>query len=315
MLSRKRLEAYLQGEQLEYHLDEDDADRIVVVFQTKQLSNVSLDITILNHRTVLFLSRMPISIPSQYRMAVCEFITRVNYGVVLGGFELDLDEEISITKSLARSAVKTKWIRKHSAGCFIWATACLINIHLASYPFSMAERMQNRRINLLRNHNKKVRDKTMAFDLKQIAKYYKEDMELNFALEEENNRIRFSMDTDAMKEVRFMAYKENPQTMLFLTYLPMKVNEDKRAEVADYLTRANYGLHVGNFEMDMEDGEVRYKTTGVTDEKTAPSLDVIRRLTYIGFSMFDRYIPSLLSIVYGEKTAQEAIAEAEKDMQ
>ena len=92
MLSRKRLEAYLQGELLEYHLDEDDADRIVVVFQTKQLSNVSLDITILNHRTVLFLSRMPISIPSQYRMAVCEFITRVNYGVVLGGFELDLDE-------------------------------------------------------------------------------------------------------------------------------------------------------------------------------------------------------------------------------
>lgn len=155
----------------------------------------------------------------------------------------------------------------------------------------------------------------MAFDLKQIAKYYKEDMELNFALEEENNRIRFSMDTDAMKEVRFMAYKENPQTMLFLTYLPMKVNEDKRAEVAEYLTRANYGLHVGNFEMDMEDGEVRYKTTGVTDEKTAPSLDVIRRLTYIGFSMFDRYIPSLLSIVYGEKTALEAIVEAEKDMQ
>ncbi len=155
----------------------------------------------------------------------------------------------------------------------------------------------------------------MAFDLKQIAKYYKEDMGLNFALEEENNRIRFSMDTDAMKEVRFMAYRENPHTMLFLTYLPMKINEDKRAEVAEFLTRANYGLHVGNFEMDMEDGEVRYKTTGVTDEKTMPSLDVIRRLTYIGFSMFDRYVPSLLSIVYGEKTPLEAIAEAEKDIQ
>lgn len=154
----------------------------------------------------------------------------------------------------------------------------------------------------------------MAFELKQIAKYYKEDMGLNFALEEENNRIRFSMDTDAMEEVRFMAYQENPQTVLFLTYLPMKVSEEKRAEVAEYLTRANYGLHVGNFEMDMEDGEVRYKATGVTDEATAPNLDVIRRLTYVGFSMFDRYIPSLLSIVYGEKTALEAITEAEKDI-
>ncbi len=92
MLSRKILEDYLQQEELEYHLDNTDPDRILVVFQTKQLSNVSLDITILNSRTVLFLSRMPINIPPQYRMEVCEFITRVNYGVVLGGFELDLDD-------------------------------------------------------------------------------------------------------------------------------------------------------------------------------------------------------------------------------
>lgn len=74
MLSRKRLEAYLAEEELEYHLDESDADRILVVFQTKHLSNVSLDITILNSRTVLFLSRMPINIPPEHRMTVCEFI-------------------------------------------------------------------------------------------------------------------------------------------------------------------------------------------------------------------------------------------------
>ncbi len=92
MLSRKILEDYLEQEELEYHLDDTDPDRILVVFQTKQLSNVSLDITILNSRTVLFLSRMPINIPPAYRIEVCEFITRVNYGVVLGGFELDLDE-------------------------------------------------------------------------------------------------------------------------------------------------------------------------------------------------------------------------------
>ena len=60
----------------------------------------------------------------------------------------------------------------------------------------------------------------------------------------------------------------------------------------------------------MTDGEVRYKTTGVADENTMPGLDVIRRLTYVGFSMFDRYVPSLLSILYGGKTAEEAIAEA-----
>ena len=68
MLSRQKLEAYLQGEQIEYHLDESDADRIVVIFQTQCLSNVSLDITILNNRTVLFLSRMPLSIPPEHQI-------------------------------------------------------------------------------------------------------------------------------------------------------------------------------------------------------------------------------------------------------
>lgn len=92
MLSREKLIPYLDEEQLEYHLDETDADRILVIFQTRTLTNVSLDITILNARTVLFLSRMPINIPEPFRPAICEYITRVNYGVVLGGFELDLDE-------------------------------------------------------------------------------------------------------------------------------------------------------------------------------------------------------------------------------
>ena len=84
MLSREKLEAYLEKEDIEYNLDEEDSDRILVVFQTKALSNVSLDITILNSRTVLFLSRLPLSVPPEHRAAVCEYITRVNYGVVLG---------------------------------------------------------------------------------------------------------------------------------------------------------------------------------------------------------------------------------------
>lgn len=92
MLSRKVFADYLKQEDLEYHLDETDPDRILVIFQTQQLSNVSLDITILNSRTVLFLSRMPINIPPECRMEVCEYITRVNYSVFLGGFEMDLDE-------------------------------------------------------------------------------------------------------------------------------------------------------------------------------------------------------------------------------
>jgi len=30
--------------------------------------------------------------------------------------------------------------------------------------------------------------------------------------------------------------------------------------VNEFLTRANYGLNIGNFEMDFQDGEIRFKT-------------------------------------------------------
>ena len=42
--------------------------------------------------------------------------------------------------------------------------------------------------------------------------------------------------------------------------LPTHVREDKRDVVCRYITRANYGLRNGNLEMDLDDGEVRYKT-------------------------------------------------------
>ena len=37
--------------------------------------------------------------------------------------------------------------------------------------------------------------------------------------------------------------------------------EEMRVPMAEFLTRANYGLRIGNFEMDFEDGEVRYKSS------------------------------------------------------
>lgn len=92
MLSRAQFETYLQEEGLEYHPDAEDPDRIIIIFQTRTMANVTLDVSILNSRTVLFLSRLPLHIPADRRAEVCDYITRVNYGVVLGGFELELDE-------------------------------------------------------------------------------------------------------------------------------------------------------------------------------------------------------------------------------
>jgi hypothetical protein len=91
----------------------------------------------------------------------------------------------------------------------------------------------------------------------------------------------------------------------------VKVPEDKRLIMADFLTRANYGLYIGNFEMDFNDGEVRYKTS-IDVEGTELNTALITRVVYDNLAVMDRYLPGIMSVVFGGASPTEAIAQVEK---
>jgi hypothetical protein len=42
----------------------------------------------------------------------------------------------------------------------------------------------------------------------------------------------------------------------FYTHVQCRVPKEKRPVLIEYLTRANYGLWLGNFELDLRDGEI-----------------------------------------------------------
>jgi hypothetical protein len=127
---------------------------------------------------------------------------------------------------------------------------------------------------------------------------------------------------------------EEKELVLFYSYCPVKAPEDKRPILADFLTRANYGLYIGNFEMDYNDGEVRYKTSidvegnqsidsapaedgnGKKPEKTGQepvqlSFALMKRLVYDNVGVMDKYMPGIMSVVYGGASPTEAIAKVE----
>jgi hypothetical protein len=74
--------------------------------------------------------------------------------------------------------------------------------------------------------------------------------------------------------------------------------------------RANYGMIVGNFEIDLDDGEVRYKTS-VDVEGVTATRQLIQNLVAPNVITMDRYLPGLLSVAFGGKHPAEAIAEIE----
>jgi len=108
----------------------------------------------------------------------------------------------------------------------------------------------------------------------------------------------------------FAKAEEDKEMLLFYSYCPVKVPENKRPLVGDFLTRANYGLLIGNFEMDYNDGEVRYKTS-IDVEGDQLSVALVKRLVYDNLAVMDRYLPGVLSVIYGGASPTEAIAQVE----
>jgi hypothetical protein len=100
------------------------------------------------------------------------------------------------------------------------------------------------------------------------------------------------------------------EQFLFYVIAPMKVPEPDRLAVAEYLTRANYGLRIGNFELDLRDGEVRYKSS-LDFEGSELTAAWIERAIYPAVQTMDRYLPGLMSVLYGPQSPEEAIAEIE----
>lgn len=105
--------------------------------------------------------------------------------------------------------------------------------------------------------------------------------------------------------------REALEQFVFYSVFPVKVPEDKRTAAAEFITRANYGLIIGNFEFDYEDGEVRYKTSA--DLEGVPEIQpMMKGLIYSNVLTMDKYFPGLMRVIYGGISAQEALAEVEE---
>ena len=89
-----------------------------------------------------------------------------------------------------------------------------------------------------------------------------------------------------------------------LITLPLAADEDHRLAVAEYLTRANFNLRIGNFELNMESGEIRYKTYVASMD--APDPVIIRNSIFLPLAMIDRFGDGLLEVLFGFRSPKEA---------
>ncbi len=108
----------------------------------------------------------------------------------------------------------------------------------------------------------------------------------------------------------FAIVNEERETFRFLSSFPIKIPPEKRLTIAELITRANLGLTIGNFELDFDDGEVRYKT-GIDVEGDRLSTALVRNLVNTNVMVVDHYFPCVMKVLYGGISPTEAIDELE----
>lgn len=104
--------------------------------------------------------------------------------------------------------------------------------------------------------------------------------------------------------------REEQKQFIFLSILGANAPSNKLAAMAEFLTRANFGLNIGNFEMDYSDGEIRYRTSISADGGTL-TYQMIKDVVYINIIMMDKYFPGIMSVMYAGISPADAIAKIE----
>jgi hypothetical protein len=95
--------------------------------------------------------------------------------------------------------------------------------------------------------------------------------------------------------------------------LPVNVPEERRAAMAEFILRMNFGMIIGGADMDFRDGEVRFRASVDFDGLEGEVPDgMIFSLISISVAMMHQYLPGMYRVIYGSCPPDEAVADCER---
>lgn len=108
--------------------------------------------------------------------------------------------------------------------------------------------------------------------------------------------LRTSYGGDSGQWVVVAEVRPSYQRFICFSILPERVPAERRAAVAEYLARVNHGVSYGNFDLDFDTGEVRYRTSiDVADEKLTEGL--VKQVVYGNVLTVDLWVPGLRAVI------------------
>lgn len=133
---------------------------------------------------------------------------------------------------------------------------------------------------------------------------------LIFTEEPAQGRVRFEYASEEAAWSSFAVAFEEAQQVAIYGVLPFAVGPERRAAALELIARINYGHVIGNFEMDLDDGELRFKTS-LDFEGAELTLGLLRQLFASNVAVMSHYLPAILAVVLRGRDPQAALAALE----
>ena len=122
---------------------------------------------------------------------------------------------------------------------------------------------------------------------------------------------RIGMGLDNGRVDCFVDMRPEDKQVILVAVCGTLIPDNRRKQIAEFITRANFGLLLGNFELNFDNGELRYKCCFVYDGPGQDSVEVFIRNFFASFKMMDRYLPGIMAVTYANTDPKSAISQIE----
>lgn len=132
-------------------------------------------------------------------------------------------------------------------------------------------------------------------EIDQFAEYFDSEEQAYERTEDGSGGIRIRFNIGCKLGVITESIFIYEDTLIVLAQCAPRVDEKQRIHAAEYLTRINYELYLGHFQLDLDTGDIMYRISqSLGDDEL--SKDIIAKIICMPLAMFKKYEDGLNSI-------------------
>lgn len=141
----------------------------------------------------------------------------------------------------------------------------------------------------------------------EALKQYLKSHECLFEFDGQKETLHFGIDGSNARW-RCMGCSEDTRRFVLVSLIPLQAPEHRRLACAELVARINVRLGLGHFDLDFNDGELRFLTNVPLGEKDVLSSEIIEYVIGGHHTLVDSFIPAIAAVLFAEMRPEKAVA-------